>query len=68
MMIVHFEKGRSELKGVYQAINHSSVNHSARDVQFINREQDMGELGLRQAKETYHPVGFLKNYRIVIGA
>jgi hypothetical protein len=51
---------------VYQAINHSFVNHSAEGVQLINREQDMGELGLRQAKETYNPVGFLKKCRLVI--
>ncbi|MBP3731095.1 MAG: DUF2156 domain-containing protein [Mailhella sp.] len=66
MMIVHFEKARSEFKGVYQAINHSFVNHSAKNVSFINREQDMGELGLRQAKATYNPIGFLKKCRLVI--
>ncbi len=66
MMVVHFEKVQAELKGVYQAINHSFVNHSAQGVRLINREQDMGELGLRQAKETYNPVGFLKKCRLVI--
>ena len=66
MMVVHFEKVQAELKGVYQAINHSFVNHSAQGVTLINREQDMGELGLRQAKETYNPVGFLKKCRLVI--
>lgn len=66
MMVVHFEKVQAELKGVYQAINHSFVNHSAQGVSLINREQDMGELGLRQAKETYNPIGFLKKSRIVI--
>ena len=65
-MVVHFEKVQADLKGVYQAINHSFVNHSAEGVQLINREQDMGELGLRQAKETYNPVGFLKKCRLVI--
>lgn len=68
MMVVHFEKVQAELKGVYQAINHSFVNHSAQGVSLINREQDMGELGLRQAKETYNPVGFLKKSRLVIKA
>jgi hypothetical protein len=28
----------------------------------INREQDLGDLGLRQAKETYRPSGFVKMY------
>jgi hypothetical protein len=68
MMVVHFEKVQSDLKGVYQAINHSFVNHSAQSVTLINREQDMGEPGLRQAKETYNPVGFLKKSRLVIAA
>lgn len=68
MMIVHFEKARTELRGGYQAINHSFANHSAQGVRWLNREQDMGELGLRQAKETYHPAGFLKKFRLVIEA
>ncbi len=66
MLIVHFEKVQAEFRGVYQAINHAFVNHSACDVALINREQDMGELGLRQAKQTYNPVAFLKKSRLVI--
>lgn len=68
MMVVHFEKVQAELKGVYQAINQAFVSHSARNVALINREQDMDEPGLRQAKETYNPVGFLKKSRLVIAA
>ncbi|WP_446423737.1 DUF2156 domain-containing protein [Mailhella sp.] len=68
MMVVHFEKVQAELKGVYQAINYAFVNHSAQGAELINREQDMGELGLRRAKETYNPVGFVKKCRLVIAA
>ena len=68
MMVVHFEKVQAELKGVYQAINQSFVSRSALGVSLINREQDMDEPGLRQAKETYNPVGFLKKSRLVIAA
>ena len=68
MMVVHFEKVQAELKGVYQAINYAFVNHSAQGAILINREQDMGELGLRRAKETYNPVGFVKKCRLVIAA
>ena len=66
MMVVHFEKVQAELKGVYQAINQSFASRSAVGVSLINREQDMDEPGLRQAKETYNPVGFLKKSRLVI--
>lgn len=68
MMVVHFEKVQAELKGVYQAINQSFASRSAQGVSLINREQDMDEPGLRQAKETYNPVGFLKKSRLVIAA
>ncbi len=67
MMIVHFEKARTDFRGSYQAINQAFAQFSAEGVRFINREQDLGELGLRQAKETYNPVGFLKKYRVVFG-
>jgi len=29
---------------------------------YINREQDLGNKGLRQAKMTYRPSGFVKKY------
>ncbi len=67
MMIVHFEKARSEFRGAYQAINQAFAQYSAEGAKLINREQDLGEEGLRQAKETYNPVGFLKKSRIVFG-
>jgi hypothetical protein len=30
----------------------------------INREQDLGKDGLRQAKESYNPVGFVKKNKV----
>ena len=59
-IVVHFEKGRPEYRGVYQAINFCFAKHSAKDFLFINREQDADEEGLRQAKESYMPSGYLK--------
>ena len=65
-IVVHFEKGRPEYRGVYQAINYCYAKHSARSFTVINREQDAGEEGLRQAKESYYPCGYLKKYRVTV--
>jgi hypothetical protein len=38
----------------------------AGDCRFVNREQDMGVTGLRNAKMSYNPVKFIKKYRVYI--
>lgn len=59
-VVVHFEKGCPNHKGIYQAMNQMFLANSARDFKFVNREQDLGDPGLRKAKESYHPLGYLK--------
>ncbi|MCL2147574.1 MAG: phosphatidylglycerol lysyltransferase domain-containing protein [Synergistaceae bacterium] len=62
-VIIHFEKGfhLDSYKGVYQGINQIFLANSGK-FSLVNREQDMGLKGLRQAKMTYNPLGFLKKY------
>ncbi len=62
--VVHFEKGISSFKGVYQFINMAFAAILPKHYQYINREQDLGNPGLRQSKMTYLPCGFVKKYRI----
>lgn len=61
---VHFEKGLSGYKGVYQAINLQFATHAGAGFKWINRAQDMDEEGLRQAKMTYMPENFLRKFKI----
>ncbi len=63
---VHFEKGHTGYRGVYQTMNTLFVQKAGVDCSLINREQDMGEEGLRQAKMTYLPVDFLRKYTLTI--
>jgi hypothetical protein len=63
MFAIHFEKGIDEYKGIYQFINQNFAASLPEQYALINREQDLGDEGLRQAKLTYRPVGFVKKHR-----
>ena len=64
MLLIHFEKGNTDFKGVYQAINQLFLEHSGKNFAIVNREQDLGDEGLRKAKLSYHPVDFIKKYQV----
>ncbi|GBC61317.1 DUF2156 domain-containing protein [Desulfonema ishimotonii] len=64
-VVIHFEKGLTEYKGVYQAINQMFLAANSQFRQ-VNREQDLGDEGLRKAKMSYNPVGFVRKYRVTL--
>ncbi len=59
---VHFEKGLDQYKGIYQFMNRDFVASLPESCRYINREQDLGDEGLRQAKMTYRPSCFVRKY------
>lgn len=61
---VHFEKACDRFKGIYQFINQAFAQSLPNYFCSVNREQDLGDEGLRQAKMTYRPYGFVKKYRV----
>ena len=54
--VVHIEKAFADIPGAYPMINQQFVLHETQGYTYINREEDMGEEGLRQAKLSYKPV------------
>jgi len=58
--VVHFEKAIDSYKGIYQYINQEFAKSIPKNIVCINREQDLGHEGLRQAKITYRPVDFVR--------
>jgi hypothetical protein len=62
---IHFEKALDQYKGIFQYMNQAFATSLSPDFIRINREQDLGDEGLRQAKMTYRPVDFVKKYRAV---
>ena len=59
----HFEKGIESYKGIYQYLNQILAVKLDEKIQFINREQDLGDEGLRQSKMTYRPYKFIEKYK-----
>jgi hypothetical protein len=59
---IHFEKAAGGYKGMYQYMNQAFAAALPGYYTHINREQDLGDEGLRQAKMTYRPVGFVRKY------
>lgn len=65
MAVVHVEKAAPDVRNAYAAINHAFlVNEWAEKVAYVNRQEDMGLDGLRQAKEAYRPVRMVEKFTI----
>jgi len=64
MATVHFEKYDPNIKGAGQVINHETAKILIEDYKYVNREDDMGSPGIRQAKRSYQPVKLLPYYRL----
>jgi hypothetical protein len=62
--VCHFEKAMPTIPGLGQLINQWYAKHGLKEYEFINREQDLGIPGLRQAKESYFPHHLVKKYTV----
>jgi hypothetical protein len=64
-LVVHVEKANPDIPGLYQIINQEFLMHNSEGCEYVNREQDLGVEGLRKAKMSYHPVRFVKKYKMI---
>lgn len=62
MAIIHVEKANAEIRGLYQYINREFLRREFPDVALINREDDLGQEGMRKAKLSYDPCGYARKY------
>lgn len=63
--VVLFEKALPSYKGSFQYVNYAFASFLDEKIEYINREQDLGDEGLRQAKMTYRPVKFIKKFMVL---
>ena len=67
-LYIHVEKATRKFLGSYEMINYlfaKKICEQNPEIQFINREDDSGDPGLRLAKESYHPLEILKKYNVI---
>ena len=62
---VHFERALRSYKGLFQVVNWETAKVvAAQGFEFINREEDLGDEGLRDAKMSYHPIEIIPAYEL----
>ena len=64
-MDIHFEKAREDVDGAYNAVNCEFARYlrlKYPEIQYLNREDDMGLEGLRKAKLSYNPHHLVEKY------
>ena len=61
---IHIEKAEPEIKGLYNYINQQFLIHEFPDAVYVNREDDLGQDNLRQAKLSYKPIRLEEKYYI----
>ena len=66
MFVVHVEKAFYDINGAYPIINRDFVKNELEGYKWINREEDMGDEGLRKAKSSYQPDFMVEKYTAVL--
>lgn len=67
-LYVHIEKADHDIAGASEAVNRMFVNDILEQhphIQFVNREEDLGDPGLRQVKRAYNPLLLLHRYEML---
>ncbi|MEG1631043.1 MAG: phosphatidylglycerol lysyltransferase domain-containing protein [Hydrogenoanaerobacterium sp.] len=64
--VIHIEKAFPDIRGVYPMINQQFLIHNCKDYIYVNREDDLGDEGLRKAKMSYYPDILLEKVTAVL--
>ncbi len=63
-VVVHVEKANPQIPELYAVINQQCCQNTWPEAGYVNREQDLGEPGLRKAKLSYHPDHFAEKFSV----
>lgn len=60
--VIHIEKVNTNIQGLGEFINWQFCKENYSNIEYINREQDLGVDGLRKAKKSYLPEKLINKY------
>ncbi len=63
--VIHVEKAFGDIQGAYAIINRefaTMIQERHPHMVYVNREEDVGDKGLRRAKKSYYPIRMEKKY------
>ena len=64
-LFIHIEKAETKFHGAYpMLVNQFAVMFATEGIEYINREEDDGDEGLRISKLSYHPTALLNKYAV----
>lgn len=69
MLIIHVEKALFGYSGIYPTMYNGFlklINNLGKKIDYINREDDAGDIGIRTSKLQYHPIDRIHKYIIHI--
>lgn len=66
MAVIHIEKANPDIAELYTVVNQQCAEQCWANTLYINREQDLGIPGLREAKLSYHPHHMVEKYRVTL--
>ena len=64
--VLHFQKASQRFKGLYQFFDRECARRLFPELEYLNKESDMGLPGLTQVKKSYYPVNMISAYRLTL--
>jgi uncharacterized protein len=66
MSVLHFQKASEQFKGLHQFFDRECALRLFPELEYINKESDMGVQGLAQVKRSYYPIMMISSYRLTL--
>ncbi|WP_457557323.1 DUF2156 domain-containing protein [Candidatus Harpocratesius sp.] len=65
-VVIHAEKADTSYRGIYETLVNQFCQQLPSHIEYINREQDLGQENLRTAKLRYHPHHFIEKSSVFL--